>query len=51
MVFKKLIYEAPASTLVEIGLDQCVLEVSNGVNYSDHSGGASGDDEYNDYNL
>lgn len=47
----KLLYEAPATELSEIRLEQCFLELSRGVNYSDTQGGVSGDDEYKDYDL
>ena len=45
------LYEAPALTVVDVRLEQCILELSRGVNYSDNSGGVSGNDGYNDYDL
>ena len=49
MTFAKLSYEAPASTVFEVRLEQCILELSGGANYADTAGGVSGDDSYNDY--
>ena len=50
MNITKLFYETPALTEVEVRLEQCILELSRGVNYTDNPGGASGNDGYNDYN-
>jgi hypothetical protein len=49
MNFTKLHYEAPASELFEVRMEQGFLDLSRGVNYSNVRGGVSGDDEYNDY--
>ena len=49
MNFNRLHYEAPASKWTEVRMEQSVLSLSNGVNYSDVPGGVSGDDEYIDY--
>ena len=50
MALTKLLYQAPASTVIVVRLEQSILELSRGVNYSDNPGGASGNDGYNDYN-
>ena len=49
MNFTKLHYEAPALKLFEVRMEQRLLALSRGVNYTDVRGGVSGDDEYNDY--
>jgi len=49
MNFTRLLYQAPASELFEVRMEQRFLDLSRGVNYSDVQGGVSGDDQYSDY--
>ena len=49
MKITKSLYEAPALTEINVRLEQCILDVSPGVNYSNADGGVSGNDVYNDY--
>lgn len=45
---KKQFYEAPEAELLVVQFEEGFLGVSGGVNYSEKSGGAGGDDDYDD---
>ena len=51
MAFTKQPYETPASELLEVRTEHCFVYVLGAANYSDTSGGVSGDDYYDDYDL
>lgn len=48
---KKEFYEAPEWGTRVLMLERQILDLSNGVNYSDTEGGAGGDDTYSDGNY
>ena len=50
MALTKLLYETPASELLEVRMERCFVYVRS-ANYSDVNGGVSGDDYYEDYDL
>lgn len=45
---KKQFYESPEAELLVVRFEQNIMSVVNGVNYSDTTGGAGGDDSYDD---
>lgn len=45
---KKLTYEQPSCDLFVIKVEEGFLVVSGGANWSNNSGGAGGDDKYDD---
>lgn len=45
---KKQLYETPEAEVLVVKIERGFLEVSGGVNYANTSGGAGGDDNYDD---
>ena len=42
----KKLYEQPTTKVLVVRYKDCILVVSNGVNYSTNQGGAGGEDSY-----